>query len=549
MSVEVNQAKRPSLRLRADIPDPQTTLIAVLVRPAILALAALFVVVGGSSLELGPTESRLALAITDPLGPYGRAFGYWDPSTWPLAVALGRFWAFFEEAGPTQGAVRWPSAMAAALIGILIARRARQTIGPRAGILVAMSWFGSVAAIDRSCGASLDMITGLGVVAALDRLLGRGSGWSVGFWASFAFLAGGWPPLAVLGLSTVVLGRSGTTWKWSMTLPVAATVAAWSAWALSKAPAEAWASSLGLPITQSSAWTLPLTAIALGLPWAPFVLLARSQELREGWGDMGRPMVIGWLQVAGASILVGTIVPGLASAAMVPALAAMAVVSGACWERVWASEASLPRGLRRGAIGLTLAIAGLWFALVLAWGGYVGFAIAYYRLTMIAVALISLVGFLMAVRAVRLGQARWALGAMVSVSLALKLAHLGYYVPESNYRVGAGPWGRAIGQWVPEKHPVYVLHPWPADLAFAMGRPVRQLVSPQHIDFQPGKGSKFVLLQDSEYVEYQHWSEGWPRLLKVAEFEDEQGISKRILARTDAPLIIERPHRKHDPQE
>ena len=42
-------------------------------------------------------------------------------------VALGRIWGYFEEAGPTMGAVRWPSAIAAALIGILIARRARQT--------------------------------------------------------------------------------------------------------------------------------------------------------------------------------------------------------------------------------------------------------------------------------------------------------------------------------------------------------------------------------------------------------------------------------------
>ena len=114
MPVEMNQAMRPSLRLRADVPDPETTLLTLLARPAILVLAALFVALGGSSLELGPTESRLALAVTDPLGPYGRVFGYWDPSTWPLAVALGRTWGYFEEAGPTMGAVRWPSAIAAA---------------------------------------------------------------------------------------------------------------------------------------------------------------------------------------------------------------------------------------------------------------------------------------------------------------------------------------------------------------------------------------------------------------------------------------------------
>src|SRR4051794_38296693 len=102
MSVEMNPAIRPSLRLRADIPEPEPTRAARLARPSILALAALFVAVGGSSLDLGPSESRLALAASDPLGPYGRSFGYWDPSTWPGAVALSRVWGYFEELGPTQ---------------------------------------------------------------------------------------------------------------------------------------------------------------------------------------------------------------------------------------------------------------------------------------------------------------------------------------------------------------------------------------------------------------------------------------------------------------
>jgi len=549
MPVESTQATRPSLRLRADPPDAGPIPGDGLFRAGVVALAALFVVAGGSGLELGPAEARLGLATTDPIGPYGRSFGFWDPSTWPASVAIGKLWGFFEETGPTLGAVRWPSALAAAMIGVLLARRSRLAIGPRAGLLVAVGWYGSVAAIDRSGGAGLDLIAGLGAVGALDRLLGRGSGWLVGLWASFAFLAGGWPPLAVLGLATVVLGRSGMTWRWSMTLPVAATVAGWSAWALSAAPAEVWASALALPITRPSAWSFPLVVLGLGLPWAPFALLARSGALREGWGDPGRPLVIGWLQVAGASLILGTIVPGLASAALGPALAGLAVVAGACWDRIWESEATLAPGPRRWAIGLALGLSGTWLAVVLGWGGYVGFAIAYYRSTMIGAALVSLAGFLMALRAARLGRARWALGAVVAVSVALKLVHWGYYIPEWNYRVGAGPWGRAIGQWVPERHPIYVLHAWPADLAYAINRPVRQLANPRHLDFQPGQGSKFVLLQDSEYAEYLHWSDGWPRLLKVAEFQDELGLSRRILTRTDAPLMIERPYRKHDPSE
>ena len=544
MSVEPRAATRPSLKLRADVPTPSTDWPWKAARPAVLVLSALFVLVGGASLELGPADARLGLASGETLGPYGRVFGYWDPSLWPASATLGQLWAYFEEVGPSQGVVRWPAAIAAVWIGLILARRVRLTLGPRAGVLAALGWCGSLAMMDRSAASGLDLIVGLTTVAALDLLLASGPGWAVGVWASLAFLAGGWPPLAVLGLVTIVLGRPGRNWRWPTTLPVAATVLGWSAWALIMAPAEAWASALALPITQSSAWFLTPIVIGLGLPWAPFAILARRRSIREGWPEEGRPLIYAWLKVMGACLIVGTVVPGLGTAALIPALAGMVVVSAACWDRIWEASDELPRAVRRGAIGMTLVIAGLWFLLVLGWGGHVGFAVAYYRATVIAVATVSLVGFLLALHAARFGEPRWSLGALVALSIALKLAHWGYYVPEWNYRNGAGPWGRAIGQWVPEKHPVYVLHSWPADLAFAMGRPVRQLYSPQHINFQPGKGSKFVLLQDSEYAEYQSWSKDWPKLIKVAEFQDEMGLSRRVLTRTDAPLIIERPYRK-----
>ena len=549
MSLEPTVASRPSLRLRADIPTRSTDWLSLAARPTVLAIALVFVIFGAAGLELGPSDARLGLASGELSGPYGRVFGYWDPSIWPASVTLGRIWAYFEEAGPSQGVVRWPSAIAGAFIGLLLARRARLTLGPRAGVLVALAWCGSLAMMDRSAASGLDLIAGLGTIAALDRLLTKGAGRVVGVWASLAFLAAGWPPLAVLALATVVLGRSGATWSWSMTLPVVATVAGWSAWALSSAPAEAWASAMALPITQPSAWGLVFGVIGLGLPWAPFVLLARNRSIRESWPKQARPLVVGWLQVAGASLIVGTVIPGLASAAMMPALAGLAVVSACCWDRIWAGSGDLPQSVRRWAIGLALAIAGLWLLIVLAFGGSVGFAVAYYRSTLIGVGALSLVGFLLALHAARLGQARWALGGIVVVSIALKLAHWGYYVPEWNYRNGAGPWGRAIGQWVPEKHPVYVLHSWPADLAFAMGRPVRQLPSPNNFDLLPDKNSKFVLLQDSEYAEYLSWGAGWPKLLKVAQFEDQEGLGHRYLMRTDAPLVVERPYHKHDPHD
>ncbi len=544
MPLEPTVSNRPSLRLRADVPDASTDWPSKAARPAVLVLSAVFVLVGGASLELGPLDARLGLATGELPGPFGRVFGYWDPSLWPLPVALGQVWGYFEEVGPTQGVVRWPAAIAAMVAGLILARRARLRVGPRVGVLVALGWFGSLAMMDRSAGLGLDLIAGLATVAALDRLLATGPGWSVGVWASLAFLSAGWPPLAVLALVTIVLGRPGKTWRWPVVVPVAGAFLGWSAWALAVAPAEAWASALALPITQSSAWGMAPLAIGVGLPWAPFALLARHRSIRSGWSKDGGPLVLDWLKVAGACLIVGTVVPGLASAAMVPALAGMVVVAAACWDRVWEASGELPRAARRGAIGMTLVIAVLWSLVVLAWGGHVGFAVAYYRSTVIAVAAVSLAGFLMAVHGARLGEPRWSLGALVMLSIALKLAHWGYFVPEWDYRNGAGPWGRAIGQWVPEKHPIYVLHSWPADLAFAIGRPVRQLPSPQHIDFQPGQGSKFVLLQDSEFTEYQGWSKGWPKLLKVAEFHDELGLSKRILTRTDAPLIVERPYRK-----
>ncbi len=249
--------------------------------------------------------------------------------------------------------------------------------------------------------------------------------------------------------------------------------------------------------------------------------------------------------MAGACLIVGSVVPGLASAALAPALAGLAFASGSCWAAAWSSFGGFSRPARRWLLGLTLAIAGLWFAVVLGWGGYIGFAVAYYRSVMIAAAIVAAVAFGVALRGAWTGDARRALIAMALVAVAVKFAHWGYFVPEMNYRTSAGPWGRAIGQWVPEKHPVYTLHAWPLDLAFAIGRPVRQLAGPQLIEFAPGKGSKFLLLQDSEYAEYLGWADhGWPRLIKVAEFEDEMGWSKRILARTDAPLLIDRPYRK-----
>ena len=578
MPLEPVPTARPSQRFRADLPDIpfESTAIATLTddpgaggtrwfdrvgRPAVIALAAYFVALGGAGFDLGAAEARLGLAVGEVLGPFGRAMGFWDPSVWPLPVALGQFAGWFEDEGPTQNAVRWPAAAAACLIGYLLTRRGRLGLNPRAGVMVALAWFGSLALVDRSgwlnldvltwfgaryrpTNLALDLIAGLGTVAALDRLLTKGSGWVVGLWASWAFLAGGWPPVAVLALCTVVLGRVGATWSWRTSVPVVATMAGWSTWALTAAPAEAWASALTLPLTQPSAWGLAATVLLAGFPWAPFTGLMACRSIRDGWVGSGRALVFGWLQVAGACLVVGSIVPGFAAAATVPALAGLAIVVAATWDRLWALGVGSPAARRAWGL-LLLGVAGTWLALVLLWGGYVGFAVAYYRAVVIGCAALSVVGFGCAVAAVARSDARRGFAALVFVALAVKLAHWGYLVPELNYRASAGPWGRAIGQWVPEGHSLYTLHAWPTDLAYAINRPVRQLAGPQLVEFQPGKGSKFLLLSDSEYAEYQGYGDGWPKLVKVAQFEDEYGIGHRVLTRTEGPIILGHPHRKN----
>ena len=83
----------------------------------------------------------------------------------------------------------------------------------------------------------------------------------------------------------------------------------------------------------------------------------------------------------------------------------------------------------------------------------------------------------------------------------------------------------------PPRWPIYTIHTWRADLAFATGHRVRQLVSPQHLAYEPGE-ARFVLLLDSEF---ENWPDEAPPLLKVASFQDEYGAA-RVLARTAGAL-------------
>jgi len=534
MSVDASAVTRPTTTThRADPAEPGPGWGWTLPRrfAALAVLATGFVLAGGGNLDPGPVESRLGLAAFETLGPFGQVFGGWDPAIWPGQLAPALAWAWGEGGIPTSATVRWPAAIAGVWIGLILARGVSTTLGGRAGVLAGLCWFGSVALMDRSAGAGIDLMTGLGTVAALDRLLGRGSDFVAGLWAALAFLAGGWPPVAVVVLTTVVLGRAGAGLSWRLLLPPAVAAAAWSAWALKAAPASAWASALTLPLVAGPAWGLVPGVLALGLPWTPFAALCVSPTVRDGWPAVGRARVVGWLQVAGVCLLAGSVVPGLAASARVPALAGLAVAAAAGCERLLGGPSPVGGRARRWFFGWPVVSTLLWAALVVGFGGYLAAAVPYYR--SLAVWLILLAGPAAAL-ALRSAARCEPVGAWFSVALLaifLKLGHVGYYVPEWNYRISQGPWGRAVGQWVPPHWPIYTLHTWNHDFAFATHHPVRQLASPQHLEFQPG-AARYVLLLDSEFA---NWPADAPALTKVAEFADEHG-STRVLARTAGPL-------------
>jgi hypothetical protein len=495
-----------------------------------IALAAWFVLVGGGNLDPGDIESRLGIAAWERTGPLGQVYGGWDPSLWPAPVVLSQLWAVAEGGTPTSASVRWPAAIAGVLAGFFLTRRMYRTTGARASVLLGLCWFGSIALIDRSAGAGVDLIMGFATIAALDRILNRGSGLVAGVWASLAFLAGGWPPLALIVLATIVIGRREARLTLRLLGPPVATALAWSAWALSQMQAEAWAAALTLPLTQKPAWFLAAGVFSLGLPWTPLAALAASRSVRAGWPPPQRSLVLGWLQVAVACLVAGSLVPGLAAAARMPALAGLAMVAAACADRMWAGP--LTTAIRRCFVGMTTVIIVSWIALVNFGGIFLASAVPYYRGVAIVLIGLSLLIGLVCLMSLFRGDARRGLLALAAVAVCLKIAHWGYYVPEWNYRRSQGPWGRAIGQWVVPDWPIYTVHAWPTALAFATEHPFRQLRHPRSLAYQDGPTPRFVLLFASEF---EHWPSTAPPLVKVATFEDDRG-STRVLARTAGPF-------------
>ncbi len=496
-------------------------------RLAIVALGAGFVIFGADSLDLGPIEARLGLAAREHFGPLGQVFGYWAPDLWPGAVLPSRALALLQPAWESSsGAVRWPAAIAGLIAGVILIREMARVQGRRSAIFLALCWFGSIGLVDRSAGAGVDLMLGLGTIAAIHRITVRGPDLVAGLWTAFAFLAGGWPPLAVIFMASIAVAKSSGGLSGRLILPSVLAAAIWSAWAITACSAEAWAAAFALPFTQKPSWTLGLGVIGLGLPWSPLVALAASGSVRQHWRPECRSWVVGWLQVAVVALVAGTLVPGLSSAARMVALAGLAIGAAASIESAWCR--ALSPGARRAFFTLFAVITVLWLSASI-YGSFTWcVAMPFYRGLGIAVGCLILGVSILAYSALASGNVRRGLVAIVVIAIGLKLAHWGYYVPEWNYRRSQGPWARAIAQWVPRRWTLYTIHDWPPDLAFFLKRPVRQLRSPRFLEYQAGPDSKFVLLLPSEL---ENWPDSALPIATVARFQDQYG-GERILART-----------------
>jgi hypothetical protein len=500
---------------------------------ALAMLAAFFVLIGATDLDLGPSDARLGLAAGERLGPLGQVVGYWAPDLWPAEVLPSFLLAQLEPGGrPSSAAVRWPAALAGILAGILLSRRMMNVMGRRACLLMGVCWFSSIALIDRSGAIELDLILGLATLAALDRLMTAGTGWVAGTWAALAFLSGGLPPLIVIALAIVVMGRKQALPSLALIIPPLAAVIVWTAWTSKTVSPELCASALALPFTQKPAWLLGLGAFALGLPFSPFAALALFRSARADQAPEARSWLIGWFQVAVASLIAGSVVPGLANPARVIVLAAIAIGAASGLDAIGKPTVSR-QAIRTFFVLFSLVIGG-WLCIMM-YGSYIwNLCLAYYRVLGISMSILIIVVAGLCWLALANRKIGIAMATLVLIAVGLKVVYWGYYVPEWNYRYSQGPWARAIAQWVPRKWTLYTIHDWPPDLAFFTKRSVRQLYGPHYLEYQPGNSSKFVLLLPAEF---ENWPTSAPPITLVAKFQD-ASASERILARTPGRLPL-----------
>ena len=513
---------------RLSVPLPKFQAWAV---PLLAVMAIGFVLLGAGNLDLGPADARLGLAAGESLGPLGQVCGSWAPDLWPGRVAASQIAARFEQGGrTTPGSVLWPAALAAVAIGWILARRVMDVMGQRAGLWVGLCWLGCLGVIDHSGATGLEYLSGLAIVAAIDRLLSRGSDWTAGLWGGIAFLTGGWPPVVLIFLAVIVIGRREAGFSVRLVVPPLAVAVTWSIWAMSAASPEAWAAALVLPFTARPDWWFVATTLALGLPFSPFILLCLGRSVRKHWSEQVRRLFAGWSQTAIACMIAGTLVPGLSQAARVPALGGVLLIAAMTLEAAWARL--LTGRPRRAFLGLLGGLLTVWL-ITLVYGSYLCLMVfSYYRAIGITAVVLGATTLVIGWMAIEKADPRRGLVALLFLAISLKVMHWGYFVPELNYRYGQGPWGRAIGQWLLPRWTLYTFHDWPPELAFAIGRSVVQLRSPQHLAYPATENSRHVLLLESEF---EHWPDDAPALIKIACFHDQFG-GRRVLARTPGIL-------------
>ncbi len=433
--------------------------------------------------------------------------------------------------------IRWPAAIAAILGGYLLSRGMSRAFGARAAITAALAWFGSLAVIDRSGGAGLDVLLGpngagldltLGVVtlAAIDRVLGRGCDWVAGLWAALAFLVGGWPPLMLLGLTIIVIGRPDSRPGVALILPPLVTVFTWSLLTIKMTTPETWAAAMAMPLTRGIDGSLLPRILLLGLPWLPFALVSASRAAREAWSAPGENG-----SSAGSRPRPPASSPGRPCRVWARPLAPSrwpAFLSPPRRGWRWPGGGRLPSGARRTFFTMFSIILIAWLVAMIVGCFTWIVTMPYYRALGVVAGFVAIGVTVLGWSVLESGNTRRGVVTLVVMAIGLKLAHWGYYAPEWNYRQSQGPWGRAIGQWVPRKWPIYTFDPWPDDLAFYIGRSVRRLPSPRFLNYEKGPECRFVLIRTSDY---EHWPENSPPLSVIARFLDASG-EERILART-----------------
>ncbi len=543
--VETASAGSALRRVRLDSSQPTASLDRLRqVMPAVVCvLASLLMLASATGRDLGTEEAELGLAAGAPVAPLGQVYGGWMTSLLPGRVMPSQLyvWIFCEGGLPKAEAVLWPSALALLAMTWIVAHRVRTMVGDLASVLTAFALFGSVALINHSAVLGLDPMTGLWVVAALDRVLGKGSDWWAGLWASLAVFSGGWPALLVILLPMLVLGRKGSYLSVPLLLPACLTFVGWTVWTIgSGVPGAVWGEAVVKPLKSPTTWAHAGIILAAGLPWSPFAVLTAWKSVRQGFEEKPRRFVFGWLQVAGVCALGGTLIPGLAASAWLPTLVGLAVTS-ACGISAVVRGRTGP-GARWTLLLGSLMIGVTWSAVEIVGGSYLAAQAPYYRFVAAPLAALGIVTFSFAVVGTFERRRSWTVGVLLATSVGLAVAHAGVYIPESNYRVGQGMAGRAIGQWVPPRSTIYTVHYWPTELMFATGHPVRQLVSPRLLDYEQGDLPTYVLLIESEF---QNWPTNAIKIQKVHTFSD--GREVRVLARTEGDLAAKpRAHLKSE---